>query len=133
MLTPEMVARLRELAGQAQMRWLTDGQSWNAKDRAAAYLYRLEQVFYESVANGLDVEEILAYCDMDWRHYASAENKKLEAAPKFKRGPYFGQSMRMDSYVYPDKFGDTRIHLRNMVRILKERAAKGSEKCPASV
>jgi hypothetical protein len=123
-MTPEMVAKLHELANIAQMRWLTDGQSRNAKDRAAAYLYRLEQVFYESVANGLDVEEILAYCDMDWRHYAAVQNEALETAPKFSRGPYKGQSMRMDSFVYPDKFDDAKIHLRTMVRILKERFGK---------
>jgi hypothetical protein len=130
MLTPEIVAELRELAGKAQMQWLTDGQSWNKKDRAAAYLYRLSQVFYESVANGLDPEEILAYCDMDWRHYAAVENKKVENAPKFKRGPYAGQSARMDSWVYPDKFSDTRIHLRNMIGIMRERFPE--EACHAS-
>lgn len=119
-----MTARLRELASIAQMRWFAEGQSWSAKDRAEAYLYRLEQVFYESVANGLDVEEILAYCDMDWRHYATVQNKELEAAPTFSRGPYKGQSMRMDSYVYPDKFDDAKIHLRTMVRILEERFGK---------
>jgi hypothetical protein len=125
-LSPEIVAELRDLAGQSQIRWFAMGQSWSAKDRADAYLYRLSQVFYENVATGSDVESELETAEANWRKYALEENKKLDAASKFSRGPYVGQSMRMDSYVYPDKFGSTKIHLHNIVKILKE------QKCPAS-
>ena len=120
-MKPEMIAELRDLGGRAQMRWIECANSWNAGDRADAYLYRLCQFFYERIADGADVETTLDRLDCDWRSYAKIENAKIEAAGKFKHGPYSGQSTRMASFVYPDKFGDKKIHLRNMVKILKKR------------
>ena len=103
------------------MRWIDAFSSWSAKDRADAYLYKLSQTFYETIADGADVETMLAQLDADWRKYATEQNKRLKSVAKFSIGPYQGQSMAMDSYVYPDKFGSMRISLRNMVKILVER------------
>lgn len=120
-MKPEMIAELRDLGGRAQMHAIACSNSWSAKDRVDAYLYRLKYAFYENVIAGADVESALNRAEFEWRKYAMLENRKLATAPKFKYGPYAGQSARMDSYVYPDKFSDTKIHLRNMIKILKER------------
>ena len=95
--------------------------SWSVKDRADAYLYRLKHAFYENIIAGASVESALNRAEFEWRKYAMLENRKLTTAPKFKYGPYAGQSARMNSYAYPDKFSDTKIHLRTMVKFLKER------------
>jgi hypothetical protein len=120
-MKPEMIVRLRELGGIAQMHAIACANSWSTKDRADAYLHRLVHAFYENVIVGANVESALIRAEFEWRKYAMLENRKLATASKFKYGPYAGQSTRMDSYVYPDKFLDTKIHLRTMIRILKEK------------
>lgn len=124
MLDPEIVAELRRHGGMAQMRWFAAMQSMHAKDRADAYAFRLCQVFYESVATGVDIEIALEQAEFDWRKYADAQNKRLENAPKFSAGPYSGQSTRHSSYAYPEYFKNTKIHLRNTVKILVDRSTK---------
>ena len=127
MLKPEIIVELLDLAGRAQMRWIDSFSSWSAKDRADAYLYKLSQEFYEAVANGADVEKSLSDADAAWRTRTAEQNKLTEAAGKLSSGPYAGQSARMHSYMYPEKFESTAIHLRNMVKIIVNRSKEQSK------
>ena len=67
------------------------------------------------------VEEAIAAEDRRWRAYAEENHRKVNEAPKFKRGSSRGHSVISHRYVYSEGFVSQAIHIRQMVRILREK------------
>lgn len=82
------------------------------------------RVFVAIAHEGLTVDDAIAREDARWRAYAKEQAAKVAAAPKIKRGPSRGQSVISHRWVDPEAFTFYASHLRAMVRISGERAAR---------
>jgi hypothetical protein len=109
-------ARDENALGEAGLR------SWSGADQADSELHFGASRVYVSVSRGTPLEEAIAKEDARWRAYADEQARKVNAAPRIKRGPSQGQSVIGHRWVNPDGFGIKAIHIRAMVRIAKEHA-----------
>lgn len=100
-------------------------RSFSGTDVAEAEVWGCVRRFYIAVAQGGDVEAAIAAEDVRWRSYATEQEKKVNAAPKTKRGPMSGHSVISHRWVSPDLFQSKGPHLRQMVKIIEARIASG--------
>ena len=95
--------------GEAMLR------SFSGSDQADSELYFGLARVYRTVALGFDTEEALAIEDARWRAYAAEQARRVEAAPKIKRGPSSGHSAISHRWVSPDAFAAHMPHARQMI------------------
>ena len=117
-ITPEqeekIFTQLRNLRKQEEYAY----KSMSGADVSGAPMYAVQIRAYTRVWEGCDPELAITLADREWRSYAAENNRKIEAAPKTKRGPYSGQSVIHYRYTDPDRFNSTAIHLRAMFRMI---------------
>ena len=96
-------------------------RSPSGADQAESELeFGASRVYVDIAHKGMDVEEAIAKEDARWRAYAAEQIRKVEAAPKIKRGPSSGHSVISHRWVNPDGFQTKAIHIRAMVRMARE-------------
>lgn len=98
-------------------------RSFSGADQADSEAHFCARRVYVAVATGSELEAALAAEDRRWRAYAAEQARKVDAAPKIKRGPCSGQSVISHRWVSPDKFEGMSSHIRIMVRIVMEKNA----------
>ena len=116
-------AALYELARNAGALGDSQLRSFSGADQADSEVYFCERRAYVAIAAGTDVEAAIAVEDARWRAYAAEQAKKVDAAPKTKRGPMSGHSVISHRWVSPEAFASKAIHIRTMVRIIEEKIA----------
>lgn len=94
--------------------------------------YRLRRLFWQKLVEGLTVEAAIGWFDAEWRAYAQMNNKKVDTAAKFKRGPYEGTSVIHYRWVSPEKVVSSSPHLREMAR-MADRKVSALERSTATV
>lgn len=78
-------------------------RSWSGADQADSEFYRLRRLFWVALWEGKDHESARADFVARWRAYAAANNARVDAAPKIKRGPSRGHSAISHRWVDPEK------------------------------
>lgn len=78
-------------------------KSWSGADQADSEYYRLRRLFWVALYEGKDRDDARAEFIARWRAYAAAQQKKVDSAPKLKRGPSRGQSAIAHRWVDPEK------------------------------
>lgn len=78
-------------------------RSWSGADQADSEYYRLRRLFWVALYEGESREAARAAFVARWRAYAAEQQKKVDAAPKLKRGPSRGQSAIAHRWVDPEK------------------------------
>lgn len=68
------------------------------------------------LAAGKDLESVVAWADSKWRSHAKENNRKVEAAPKIKQGPYKGQSVIHYRWTDPEGWVSHGMFVRGMAK-----------------
>lgn len=78
----------------------------SGSDRAEAEVHACERRVYVAVWQGVDLEDAIATEDKRWREHAAEIQRRMDAAPKLRRGPSSGTSAAIYMWVNPEKFSD---------------------------
>lgn len=107
--------RLYECARIARDRADAMLRSFSGADQADSEAFFCERRVYIAVADGESLDDVLKTEDARWRAYATEQAKKVNDAPKIKRGPMCGHSAISHRWVSPEKFTGMMSHIRFMV------------------
>ncbi len=102
-------------------------KSFSGADQADSEKYYGMGRVYCNVARGQELEFAIAAEDKRWRAYAEENHKKVNEAPKIKRGPSSGQSVLSHRWVQADAFTYQAIHIRQMVSLERTRHPNSTE------
>jgi hypothetical protein len=116
LLTEAQKEALYECARTAGARADSMLRSFSGADQADSECFFCERRVYVAVADGVEPEVAIAREDTVWRAYAKAQDAKVVAAPKIKRGPMQGHSVISHRWVDSGKFAAYASHIRFMVR-----------------
>jgi hypothetical protein len=83
-------------------------------DRVEAPAHDYTADAFGCIAQGKDVESVIALFDSKWRAYAAEQVERVNAAPKTTRGPYSGQSSAHYKWVSADHFQHKAILIRQI-------------------
>lgn len=86
-------------------------------DRADAPLHDYTADALGCIAQGKEVEPVIALLDGKWRAYATEQQARVAAAPKTTRGPMSGHSVIAHRWVALDAFEARARHIRQMVAL----------------
>jgi len=78
----------------------------SGSDRAEAEVHACERRVYVAVWQGGDLEDAILTEDKCWREHAAEMQRRVDAAPKLRRGPSSGTSAAIYLWVNPEKFSD---------------------------
>lgn len=78
----------------------------SGSDRAEAEVHACERRVYVAVWEGGDLEDAIATEEKRWRAHAAEMQRRVDAAPKLRRGPSSGTSAAIYLWVNPEKFSD---------------------------
>lgn len=88
--------------------------SFSGADKAEAPVWASVRDFYHAVAEGMPIDDALAFADEKWRSYAVEAQRKVAEAPKVQRGPSSGHSVISHRWVSLEFFRSKEPHLRAM-------------------
>lgn len=90
------------------------GKCFSGTDCAEAPLHGIIAKLWCKLAVGNDLEHCLMVADKEWREYATMQNRKVDSAPKIRKGPSSGHSVLSHRWVSPEGFETLIPHLRTM-------------------
>lgn len=116
---PELREKLMRSARMYRDLCTSQYQSASGADVADAYKWDLLADGMGCIADGKDLDAVVALLSAKWEAYARENNAKVAAAPKIKRGPSAGHSVISYRHVCPD-FESQARHLRAMAEPLPQ-------------
>lgn len=100
-------------------------RSMSGADQADSEYFRLRRLFWLALRDGVPHAEARANLIAAWRAYAEGQQKKVDAAPKIRRGPMSGHSAISHRWVSPEKAEadidvlQARLHSRAPERLVR--------------
>lgn len=96
--------------------------SWSGADKTDAELHRLEALACRRLAQGEEVETVLADLQTSWLAFAEARNQQIEAGVRMTYGPSSGLSACHYMYADPNRGEYSACYIRQRHQDIARRA-----------